>query len=90
MPGFNIKQIQDDLSDLKKDEAAEILLLAFREHCPDAWPTMADGREEVDDAISPEKIIFTAETVEERLVKPHVQGDPGSRGNRLARFATRR
>lgn len=41
-------------------QAAEILTLAFREHWPDAWPTMEDALEEVHEMLAPERLCRAA------------------------------
>lgn len=41
-------------------QAAEILTLAFREHWPDAWPTMEEALEEVHEMLAPERLCRAA------------------------------
>ncbi len=55
-----------DISDLDPDDtaaieqAAEALVAGFHEHWPTAWPTLADAREEVQQALEPGKICRVA------------------------------
>jgi aminoglycoside 6'-N-acetyltransferase I len=41
-------------------QAAEILTLAFREHWPDAWPTMEEALEEVHEMLAPDRLCRAA------------------------------
>lgn len=41
-------------------QAAEILTLAFREHWPDAWPTLEEALEEVHEMLAPDRICRVA------------------------------
>ncbi len=41
-------------------QAAEILTLAFREHWPNAWPTLDEAVEEVHEMLAPERICRAA------------------------------
>lgn len=43
-----------------REQAAALLVAGFREHWPDAWPTLDDAREEVADVCVPENIAFVA------------------------------
>jgi aminoglycoside 6'-N-acetyltransferase I len=40
--------------------AARLLVDEFREHWPDAWPTLADAEREVELALAPEKVALAA------------------------------
>src|SRR5512138_318182 len=41
-------------------QAAQLLVDAFREHWPDAWPTLEDGLKELDEMLEPERICRAA------------------------------
>ena len=41
-------------------QAAQLLLDAFREHWPEAWPTLQEGLEEVHEMLQPERICRVA------------------------------
>lgn len=49
-----------DLTATHAPQAAEILVLAFREHWPEAWPTLDDALDEVREALKPERIVCAA------------------------------
>ncbi|GAA5530361.1 GNAT family N-acetyltransferase [Herpetosiphon gulosus] len=57
------------------DQAAELLVLAFAEHWPEAWPTLDDAREEMQEALLPERVGFMA------LIEGHVVGWIGGQPN---------
>jgi aminoglycoside 6'-N-acetyltransferase I len=40
--------------------AAALLVEGFREHWPEAWPTLADAVEEVDEMLAPERVMLVA------------------------------
>ena len=42
------------------EQAAALLVESFREHWPDAWPTLEDAREEIGEALSGERICRAA------------------------------
>lgn len=54
------------ITSLSKDDssliqqAAQLLVDAFREHWPDAWPTLEAGRQEVHEMLEPERICRVA------------------------------
>ncbi|NJP04380.1 MAG: GNAT family N-acetyltransferase [Chloroflexaceae bacterium] len=56
---MHIRDLQPDDATLK-EQAAEALVLGFREHWPAAWPDMAAARAEVEQALSPEKVCRVA------------------------------
>ena len=41
-------------------QAAQLMVDAFREHWPDAWPTLEDGLKEVQEMLEPERICRAA------------------------------
>jgi aminoglycoside 6'-N-acetyltransferase I len=43
-----------------RSDAARMLVEGFREHWPEAWPTLADAEEEVERALAPEKVALAA------------------------------
>jgi aminoglycoside 6'-N-acetyltransferase I len=43
-----------------REAAAQLLVDGFRAHWPNAWPDLQSGREEVDEALEPEKICRAA------------------------------
>ncbi|MCO6449344.1 MAG: GNAT family N-acetyltransferase [Caldilineales bacterium] len=63
-----------NLSDFPKDDAstinqaARLLVDAFRENWLRAWPTMEDARQEVIDALAPERILRVAVDDDGRIV----------------------
>jgi len=71
-----------DLSSLGvpgRQQAAEILVAAFRSGWPDAWPGMAEGLEEVDEALGAERISRAA-VDEHGRVLGWIGGIPSYRG----------
>lgn len=46
--------------DLLIQQAAQLIVDAFREHWPDAWPTFEDGLEEIHEMLSAERICRAA------------------------------
>lgn len=49
-------------------QAAEMLVEEFREHWPDAWPTLDAAEAEVDDALTAGKVAFAAIAEDHRLL----------------------
>lgn len=43
-----------------RSQAAELLVLAFREDYPDAWPSLSDGQTEVEEALGSDRIARAA------------------------------
>ena len=56
---MNIISLQP-ANELLIQQAAQLLLDAFREHWPEAWPTLEDGLEEVHEMLQPERICRVA------------------------------
>ncbi len=52
---MKIISLRSDDKDLVH-QAAHLLVEAFREHWPDAWPTFEDGLEEVQEMLESERI----------------------------------
>ena len=50
------------------ESAAGLLVEAFREHWPNAWPDLAAGMEEVEEMIDPERICFAALSPEDQVL----------------------
>lgn len=68
------------LGDAARDEAAQLLVAGFREHWPNAWPDLASAREEVDEALEPDKVCRAA-VDETGRVLGWIGGIPGYDGN---------
>lgn len=66
----------DDLS----QQAAQLLVDAFREHWPDAWPTLEEGLEEVQEMLERERICRIA-VDEQGILLGIIGGIPGYDGN---------
>ncbi len=49
-------------------QAAQLMVDAFREHWPDAWPTLEDGLQEVNEMLVPERICRVAVDEEGNLL----------------------
>ena len=49
-------------------QAAQLLVDAFREHWPDAWPTLADGLTEVDEMLADDRILRVALDENENVI----------------------
>jgi aminoglycoside 6'-N-acetyltransferase I len=56
---MNIISLQPD-NERNTQQAAQLLLDAFREHWPEAWPTLEEGLEEVQEMLQPERICRVA------------------------------
>jgi aminoglycoside 6'-N-acetyltransferase I len=61
-------------------QAAQLLVEAFREHWPDAWPTMEEGQKEVQEMLENERICRAAVSEQENLLGI-IGGIPGYDGN---------
>lgn len=61
-------------------QAAQLLVEAFREHWPDAWPTLEEGRKEVGEMLEAERICRAAVDEEGNLLGI-IGGIPGYDGN---------
>ena len=61
-------------------QAAQLLVNAFREHWPDAWPTLQEALEEVQEMLEQERICRVAVDQEENLLGI-IGGIPGYDGN---------
>jgi aminoglycoside 6'-N-acetyltransferase I len=61
-------------------QAAQLLVDAFREHWPDAWPTPEDGLKEVDEMLGPDRICRVAVDKQGNLLGI-IGGIPGYDGN---------
>lgn len=61
-------------------QAAELLVDAFREHWPDAWPTFAEGLKEIQEMLEPERICRAAVDEQGNLLGI-IGGIPGYDGN---------
>jgi aminoglycoside 6'-N-acetyltransferase I len=61
-------------------QAAQLLVDAFREHWPDAWPTLKEGRKEVAEMIEKERICRAAVDSEDNLLGI-IGGIPAYDGN---------
>lgn len=66
----------DDLS----QQAAQLLVDAFREHWPDAWPTLEEGMEEVQEMLERGRICRIA-VDEQGILLGIIGGIPGYDGN---------
>jgi aminoglycoside 6'-N-acetyltransferase I len=61
-------------------QAAQLLVDAFREHWPDAWPTLKEGLEEVQEMLKNERICRVA-VDEKGILLGIIGGIPGYDGN---------
>ena len=61
-------------------QAAQLLVDAFREHWPDAWPTLEEGLKEVQEMLEPERICRVAVNEQGNLLGI-IGGIPGYDGN---------
>ena len=61
-------------------QAEQLLVDAFGEHWPDAWPTLEDGREEVQEMLESERICRIA-VDEQGILLGIIGGIPGYDGN---------
>jgi aminoglycoside 6'-N-acetyltransferase I len=61
-------------------QAAQLLVAAFRAHWPDAWPTLEDGLKEVDEMLEPGRICRAAVDESGDLLGV-IGGIPGYDGN---------
>ena len=61
-------------------QAAQLLMDAFREHWPDAWPNFEDGRKELSEMLEPERICRAA-VDENRNLLGIIGGIPGYDGH---------
>lgn len=61
-------------------QAAQLLVDAFREHWPDAWPTLEEALEEVQEMLEQERICRVAVDERENLLGI-IGGTPGYDGN---------
>lgn len=55
-------------NDLLVEQAAQLLVEAFREHWPEAWPTLEDGLAEVQEMLEAERICRAAIDADENLL----------------------
>lgn len=62
------------------EQAAQLLVDAFREHWPDAWPTLKEGRREVQEMLENERICRAAVDKQENLLGI-IGGIPGYDGH---------
>ena len=62
------------------EQAAEILVSAFREHWPEAWPTQDEARQEVRDMLAPDRICLIAVNDNDGAVAGWIGGIPGYSG----------
>lgn len=53
--GVTIKDMAK-IPESAREEAAEILVVAFREHWPNAWPTIEDARCEVEESLGEDRV----------------------------------
>ncbi|HUF40023.1 MAG TPA: GNAT family N-acetyltransferase [Anaerolineales bacterium] len=65
---YTIRPITDESSEIEKEQAAEILTLAFRAHWPGAWETIEDGREEVAEMLADDRILLAAQSPDGRVL----------------------
>ena len=56
---MNIISLQPD-NERNTQQAAQLLLDAFREHWPEAWPTLEEGLQELQEMLQPERICRVA------------------------------
>ncbi len=56
---MNIRQLKKEEKELIQ-QAAEAIVAAFADSHPDAWPTLKDGFEEVEDCLDPEMVLLVA------------------------------
>jgi aminoglycoside 6'-N-acetyltransferase I len=71
--------LDPDHADLR-EQAAALLVAGFREHWPEAWPTIEDAREEVEECLDAEMICRAAVTPD-GLLLGWVGGRPEYDGN---------
>ena len=64
---MNIRQLKKEEGDLIQ-QAAEAIVAAFADSHPDAWPTLEDGLEEVDECLDPESILLVALDESDKLL----------------------
>jgi aminoglycoside 6'-N-acetyltransferase I len=76
---MNIITLASESDDLIQ-QAAQLLVDAFREHWPDAWPTLEKGLEEVHEMLESERICRVAIN-EHRNLLGIIGGIPGYDGN---------
>jgi aminoglycoside 6'-N-acetyltransferase I len=67
-PAVQIKSITTSSTDLEKEQAAEILNLAFRAHWPTAWTTIEEGRQEVAEMLASDRILLAAALADGRVI----------------------
>lgn len=58
--GYTIRRLTGKSTDREKEQAAEILTLAFRARWPGSWDTIEDGREEVAEMLAEDRILLAA------------------------------
>jgi aminoglycoside 6'-N-acetyltransferase I len=61
-------------------EAARLLVAEFREHWPEAWPTIEAAAEEVNEALAPDRVAFAAVGVDGEPLLGWVGALPAYRG----------
>ena len=64
---MNIVSLQTDNEQLTQ-QAAQLLVNGFKEHWPEAWPTLEEGLEEVREMLQPERICRVAIDEQENLL----------------------
>lgn len=64
---MKIISLQKEDKDLIQ-QTAQLLVDAFHEHWPDAWATIEDGLEEIQEMLEPEKIFLVALDDENKLI----------------------
>jgi aminoglycoside 6'-N-acetyltransferase I len=62
MPSSPIITLTDahTVTDALRQQMAEMLVAGFRDHWPDAWPTLEDAHEEVQEMLAPERLCCVA------------------------------
>jgi aminoglycoside 6'-N-acetyltransferase I len=65
---FTVGPLTNTAADHEKEQAAEILNLAFRSHWPTAWETIEEGREEVGELLAEDRFILAAFLPDGRVV----------------------
>ena len=64
---MKIISLQKENEDLIQ-QAAQLLVDSFREHWPEAWPTLQDGLKEIDEMLEIERICLVAIDDENKLL----------------------
>lgn len=74
--GYSLVTLTSESAPHLLDQAANLLVIGFREHWPEAWPDFAAGMEEVKEMLIPERICRAAVEAESGEVLGWVGGIP--------------